>query len=204
MAEEQSQTDKVEQPQGPLGYEDLSMNVVPASATEERSEAGRRAGGLGLLVVVVAAAALIAVVGARLVRNAPPGAEAEERLRTRLRSLAEWQSGVVMEARYVAGDRVRVDFSPRLSPMKEEERELIRQTTRDVMLVLAEERPNRDLYADGYQGERKMVRAELRHKTTLLGPEGQQVPEIIVRVAGDPEEGLGQAYGRSGKPTVSR
>jgi len=178
--------------------------VVPASATEERSEAGRRARGLGGLVLVVLAAAAIIVVGTRLIANAPPGREAQERLRARLQGLPAWQLGTVMGAEYLAGNRLRVDFSPRLSPAKEKEREMIRQAAREVMGALMQERPGRDLYLDGYQGERQMVRGELRHKSFLVGPEGQQTPDILVRVEGDPEGGLAEAYGRSAGATKGR
>jgi hypothetical protein len=181
------------------GYEDLSMNVVPAAVTEERSEAGRRAGGVGLLLAVVAAAVVIVVLGSRLFSNAPPGEEAEQRLRARLQSLSIWQEGVLREAKYLAGDRLRVDFSPRLSTVRAEERERIREATRVVMGVLMKERPGRDLHIEGYQGEEQVVRAELRHKSTITGPGGEQVPDMVIRVEGDPTGGVGEAYGRSGK-----
>jgi len=204
MADEELRKADAEEGGGQLGYEELAMNVVPASATEEPSEVGRRAGGLGLLAGLVVAAAVIIVVGTRLVSNAPPGQEAEQRLRARLQSSSAWRLGTVMEARYLAGDRLRLDFSPRLGTTKDEERELIRQAAKEVMGILMQERPDRDLYLDGYQGERQIVRAELRHKSSLVSRQGKQVPDLVVRVEGDPEEGLGQAYGRSGRPIAPR
>jgi len=198
-AEEQDQERK-----GRLGYEDLSMNVVAASATAERSEAGRRAGGRWLIVIGVLAAAAAVFFGARTIGNAPPGREAEAKLREKLRELPAWQSGVVLETQYLAGDRVRIGVSPRLSTAKEQHREQIREATKQVMEVVIEERPHRDLFIDGYQGDEKVVRAEYRHKSTLIGPGGEHLPDIVVRVEGDPAGGIGEAFGRSGRPAVGR
>jgi len=204
MADEESREAGGEGKRRGLGYEDLSMNVVPASATAEPSEAGRRAGGLSLVVTAVVVAAVIVVLGTRLISNAHPGQEAEQRLRERLRGLAVWQSGTLLEARYLAGDRLRIGFSPRLSAAKEDERERMRSATKQVMSVLIEERPDRNLYIEGYQGDAKIVQAEYRRKSTLIGPAGEQLPDITVRVEGDPEGGMGQAYGRSARSPAGK
>ena len=65
------------------------------------------------------------------------------------------------------------------------------------MAVLMEERPGRDLYIDGYQEDERIVRVEYRSKSTLIGPGGDTIADIVVRVKGDPEGGMGEAYGRA-------
>jgi hypothetical protein len=198
-AEEQRQKEEER-----VGYEDLSMNVVAASATAERSEAGRRAGGRWLIVIAVLAAAAAVFVGARMIGNARPGQEAEERLRKKLRDLPVWQSGVVLEAQYIAGDRLRISVSPRLSTMQGEHREKMREAAKQVMEVLVEERTGCDLFIDGYQGDEKVIQAEYRQKSTLVGPGGEPLPDIVVRVEGDPTGGIGEAFGRSGRAGFGR
>ena len=77
MADEESREGEEEEQREGLGYEDLSMNVVPASETEEPSESGRRTGGLVLAVVAVAVVAVVAILAGRYVLNPHPGHEAE-------------------------------------------------------------------------------------------------------------------------------
>lgn len=206
MADEESPEDSQDKERGRLGYDDLAMNVVPASATEESSNAGRRTGGLALLVIAVVAVAVAAVFGLRLISNPHPGQEAEQRLRQRLRTSPQtaelWQLGTVQAARYLAGNRLRIDFSPRVRIRKDEERNEIREAARQVMRVLIQERPDRDLYIDGFQADRQIVEAEYRHKSTLTGPGGEQFLDIVVHVEGDPEEGIQETYSRSGKPSA--
>ncbi|MCJ7750065.1 MAG: hypothetical protein MUQ65_03065 [Armatimonadetes bacterium] len=197
MAEEQPRGSKPEGAKPGLDFSDLSMNEVPASATAEQAEGPRRSAGVGLIVIGVLVAAALIVLGARLIGNAVPGQEAEERLRQRLSSLSVWQRGVVLEAGYAAGNKLRLEFAPSLSVAGEEGRSIVRQATQDAMGVLIEERPGRDLYIDGYQGEERIVSAEYRAKSTLVGPGGERIADIVVRVKGDPEGGMGGAYGRA-------
>jgi len=197
MAEEQPRGSKSEGTKPGLDFSDLSMNEVPASATAEEAEGPRRSAGVGLIVIGVLVAAALIVLGARLISNAAPGEEAEERLRQRLSSLPVWQRGVVLEAGYAAGNKLRLEFAPSLSVMGEEGRTIVRRAAQDVMGVLIEERPDRDLYIDGYQGEERIVSAEYRAKSTLVGPGGERIADIVVRVKGDPEGGMGGAYGRA-------
>lgn len=197
MAEEQSRNGKPESAKPGMDFRELSMNEVPASATAEQAEGPRRSAGAGLIVIGVLVAAALIVLGARLIGNAVPGQEAEERLQKRLSSLPVWQRGVVMEAAYAAGNKLRLEFAPSLSMAGDEGRNIARQAAQDVMGVLIEERPGRDLYIDGYQGDEKIVSAEYRAKSTLVGPGGERIADIVVRVKGDPEGGMGQAYGRA-------
>jgi hypothetical protein len=67
------------------------------------------------------------------------------------------------------------------------------------MRVLMAERPGRDLYLDGFQGDRQIVTARFQHQSTLIGPGGEQIPDILVNVEGDPEGGMGEAVSR-GRP----
>ncbi len=178
----------------PLGFRELSMNEVPASATEEESEAPRRAGGLALVLFVALVGVGVVVFGSRLISNMAPGREAEERLREKASALPVWQQGVVMGVSYVAGDRVRVDFAFNVTAASDKGRDAIRKATRQVMEVAITERPGRDLYIDGYRAKEQIVRATYRAKSALMGPGGEPIPDIVVQVKGDPEEGVGAAY----------
>ena len=203
MAEDRPRSSKSEGTQPAMDFADLSMNEVPAAATAEQGEGPRRGAGVGLVVVGVLVAAALIVLGARLIGNAAPGQEAEERLRKKLSSLPAWQRGVVLEAGYAAGNKLRLEFAPSLSVAGEEGRSIVRRAAQDVMDVLMEERPDRDLYIDGYQGEEKIVGAEYRAKSTLVGPGGERIADIVVRVKGDPEGGMGSSYG-SARPGGGR
>ncbi len=196
MAEEPRDT-REEEPRSGLGFQDLSMNEVPASKSAGEGEEPQRSSRVGLIAFGVLVAAALIVLGARLISNAAPGQEAEDRLRRKLASLPAWERGVVLEARYMAGNRLRLEFAPSLSVSSEEGRAVIREATKGVLEVLCGERPGRDLYIDGYQGDERIVSAEYRSKTTLIGPGGEQVADIAVRVKGDPEGGMGDAYGRA-------
>lgn len=196
MAEDRPRSGESEGRRAGMHFDELSMNEVPASAAAGEAEGPKRNAGVGLIAVGVLVAAALIVLGARLVGNAVPGQEAEGRLKQRLSSLTVWQRGVVLEARYAAGNKLRLEFAPSLSMGGEDERDIVRRATLDVMDVLKEERPGRDLYIDGYQGDERIVNAEYRAKSTLLGPGGEQIADIVVRVKGDPEGGMGQAYGR--------
>ncbi len=178
----------------PLGFRELSMNEVAASATQEESEAPRRAGGLALVVFIALVGVGLVVFGGRFIRNLAPGREAEERLREKASSLAVWQKGVVMDISYVAGDRVRVDFASNLPAESDEGRNAVRKATRQLMEVVIAERPGRDLYIDGYRAGEQIVRATYRAKSALTGPGDEPIPDIIIRVKGDPEGGVGAAY----------
>jgi hypothetical protein len=202
---------------GSLGFDALAMNVVPAAATAEPSELGRRKGHLVLWVVGVVAAAAIVVLGFRVVGNLRPGQEAEDRLLRALQESPEtarlWERAVVMDARYVAGDRVQIDFpatiravydatEEKLVVPDEADREKVRSATRAVMEVLVRQRPGRDLYVDGYQGDKQIVEAVYRQHGSAAGGErgAKGGLDIVVRVAGDPKAGMGETYAEKGKP----
>ncbi len=192
-----------EQDEAGLGFRRLSMNEIPASATEEDSEAPRRAGRLVLVVAAALAVAVALFIGGKVLSNLAPGQEAAQRLRKRVAALPAWQKGLVMDVQYVAGNRVRLQFSSRASTATKEARDVVRDTTRAVMEVLIAERPGRDLYIEGHRGGEQIVRAEYRLKTTVTGPGEVQIKDIVVRVAGDSEEGIGGAYDQ-GRPGVGR
>jgi hypothetical protein len=213
MADEESREAGGEERTEGGGYDALSMNVVPAAVTEEQSESGRRAGGVALLVIAVLVVVALAVLGGRFLLNPHPGQEVEDRLRTRLSALPIWQSGLVLKAGYRAGNTVWLEFAPnirttmsqdergerRLVVPSDEQREEVRAATRTVMEILVEERPGRDLTIEGYVGGNTIVTAEYRHKSTLVGPGGEEGLDIAVRVAGDPKGGMGQDYDQSAR-----
>lgn len=213
MADEESREGEEEEKREGLGYEDLSMNVVPAALTEEPRESGRRTGGLVVAVVAVAVVAVVAILAGRYVLNPHPGHEAEQRLRTRLRALPVWQSGLVMNAGYVTGDRARIGFGSSIRTTRGEEgkavvagsedREKIRAAAREVMEALVSERPGRDLYLDGYIGEEKVARAEYRHQSTLTAGGAEGRLDIVVRVAGEAKGGVGDAYDQRERPRTT-
>ncbi len=178
-----------------LGFRALAMNEIAAPKTQEASEVGRRAGSRWLVLAgVLVAAAAVYLVG-RTVANLPPGAEAETRLRGALVALEPWQRGVIRSAHYLSGASIRVDFSPQLSTEREKDRRDLKEATLEAMGVLMKERPNRDLRILGFQGEEQVVRAEYHQKSSLVGPGGQAVPDISIRVKGDPEGLAGQVGG---------
>jgi hypothetical protein len=198
MVDEQTRETGTGQQGTGLGFRDLSMNEVPASATPEQSEAPRRAGGLTLIIIAVLLAVTVIAIGARAISNAAPGQEAQDRLRARLMEVRPWQDGIVLDATYMAGNRLRVGFTPRLGS-SDADRDTLRKATFEVMQVLMAERPGKDLYIDGFQGDRQTVTARYRQKSTLIGPGGEQIPDIVVRVEGDPEGGMCEASSR-GRP----
>ncbi len=179
-----------EEPSG-LGYRRLAMNPVAPSLAQEPTRRQERRGRpwLIFLVVVIGAAGLAWVAG-RLA-NLHPGAEAEARLRTRLQGLEVWQMGTLVDARYLAGNKVRLQLGSHLVLETDEGRNAARQAALEAMDQFMQERPDRDLYIEGYQGEEQVLRAEYRRRSALLGPDGQPVPDVVVRVKGDPEGGLG-------------
>ena len=195
------------------GYDALSMNEVPAAVTEEQNESGRRAGGVALLVVAVLVVVSLAVLGGRFLLNPHPGQEAEDRLRTRLSELPAWQSGVLLKAGYKTGNEVWLEFAPNIQTTTSqdergeptlivpsgEQRAQVRAATQAVMEILVTERPGRDLYIEGSTGEDTIVTAEYRHKSTLVGPGGEDGMDIAVRVAGDPKGGIGEGYDETAK-----
>ena len=182
-----------------LGFRHLSMNEVPPSARVAEEEAPPPASRARLLVVLVLIAVAVVVLGARMISNVAPGEEAEMRLRRELELLPAWQKGDVMRAQYVTGNTLRLEFSSRLQTISDADREAIRGITKGVFDALRNERPNRDLYIEGFQGGEQIVRGEYRCKSTLVGPGGEQVPDITVRVKGDPAGGMQGAYGSSAR-----
>ncbi len=190
---ESAEEQLVEPSQEGLGFSQLSMNEIPAATTGEDSEAPRRASRLALVLLIVLVAAGAVFIGGKLITNMAPGREADARLRKIVSALPAWQKGIVMDVRYVAGDRVRLAFSARASTETEAGRDAIRDATRVVMDAVIEERSDRNLYVDGYKGEEQIVRAEYRAKPRS-GPSGEQIRDIVVRVAGDTGGGIGEAY----------
>lgn len=195
MNDEQIKETEAGQQKAGLGFQTLSMNEVPASVTVEQNESPRRKGGLALIVISVLLAVAVIIIGVRTLSNASPGQEAQDRLRKKLMETWPWQEGVVLEATYIAGNRLQLAFTPRLGG-SDEERDTLRKATTVVMKALMEERPGRDLYLDGFQGEQQIVTARYRHKSTLIGPGGEHIPDILVQVKGDPESGMGEAVSR--------
>jgi hypothetical protein len=175
-------------PEGVARFEGLTMNVVPSSITKEASEAPRRAGWRWLLLVVVLVGVFLLGYAGRKMLNVAPGREAEQRLRARLQTMSVFQLGQVLEVRYLAGDRLRVDLAPSLDA----DTSTLRKVTIEVMKAFMVERPNRDLYIDGYEGERQVVWGEYHSKGGLQVAGGGVEPNITVRVAGEPEGGIGE------------
>lgn len=180
---------------GPAGLQGLAMNEVPSSATQEASELPRRAGWRWLLLLAILVLVGLLGYGARMMINVAPGEAAQQELEGKLKQMALWRMGEVLGARYVAGDRIRVDFAAEMGLNAPS----LRSATIAVMKVLMIERPNRDLYIDGYQGERQIVQAEYHQKGKLQVAGGGFEPDITVRVEGEPEGGIGQLV----KPSAS-
>jgi hypothetical protein len=194
--DERDSAEKGQQKTG-MGFGHLSMNEVPPSARVAAEDAPKPASRAGLLVILVLIAAGAIVFGAKMIANVAPGQEAEARLRRQLEMLPAWQKGDIMRAEYKTGSTLRLEFSSRLDTANDTDREAIRQVTKDVFDVLRKERPDRDLYIEGFQGQEQIVRGEYRYKSNLVGPGGQQVPDMTMRVKGDAEGGVQGAYSNS-------
>jgi hypothetical protein len=204
MADERKDRSGAEEQHDGLDYSALSMNEVAASATDEPSEGGRHAAGLALLVIAVVGVAAFILIGIRVFTNALPGQEAEQRLKAKLSGLEAHRMGTVLNARYLAGNRLHIGISPRLSIADEEDRKRIEEAARDVMEVLMEERPGRDLYIDGTQGDEEIVSVRYRHKGTLMDHSGERIPDIAIEIVGADESGISEAAGGSKPATGGR
>jgi hypothetical protein len=177
-----------------LGFGHLSMNEVPPSARVAEEEAPRQGSRAWLLVILVLVGVAVVGFGVRMIANVAPGQEAELRLRQQIEQLPAWQKGDLMQVQYLSGNTLRLEFSTRLKAVNDADREVIRQATREVFDILRKERPGRDLYTEGYQEGEQIVRGEYRSKRALVGPGGEQLPDITIRVKGDPEGGMQGAY----------
>lgn len=187
-----------EQRQG-LGFGHLSMNEVPPSARVAEEEAPRQGSRAWLLVILVLVALAVVGFGVRMIANIAPGQEAELRLRQQIEQLPAWQKGDLMQVQYLSGNTLRLEFATRLKTSDDAEREAVRQATREVFEILRKERPGRDLYIEGYQEGEQMVTGEYRGKRALVGPGGEQLPDISIRVKGDPEGSMQGAYSNSSR-----
>ena len=197
MVDEGPQRDEGRKPRAAAAMDGLAMNEVPSSATQETSEVRWRAGKLWLLLLGVLAAIVLLAYGARTFLNMPPGAEAEQSLRARLQETDAWQSGTVLGVQYVSGDRIRVD----LARSAVGQSSAVRPAMIEVMQILREQRPGRDLYIDGYQGSDRTVEVEYRQKGGLEMPGGGVEPDIRVRIEGEAEGGIGARVRPSGRST---
>jgi hypothetical protein len=196
--------DKVPESARRGSYADLSMNVVAASSTAEPAETVRRKSRLWMvLVAMVVAAAALAWVAGKL-SNLPPGEEADIRLQGALQNLDVWQRAIVTKATYEKGNTLRVQFTPQISTETDQGRAALRAAALDVMNVFRQQRPGRDLYINGYQGDEQVLEAEYSVKGSLPGPGGQPVPNIVVHVKGDPKGGIGTLAKPDNLPTVGR
>jgi len=182
-----------------LGFGHLSMNEVPPSARVAEEETPRQGSRAWLLVILVLVGLAVVGFGVRMVANVAPGQEAELRLRQQIEQLPAWQKGDLMQVQYLSGNTLRLEFATRLRTANDADRELIRQATRDVFDILRKERPGRDLYIEGHQDGEQMVSGEYRSKRALVGPGGEQLPDISVRVKGDPEGGMQGSYSTSSR-----
>ncbi len=169
-------------------FPSLAMNEIASSATQERNEAPRRIGWMWLIVALILIGVAALGFGLRQMLNIAPGTDAQQALDRGVQSLGAWHRGVVLSARYMAGDRVRLEFSPTLQA----DPTTLRGATIEVMKVLMKERPNRDLFIDGFQGDTQVVEGKYRSKGMIEVAGGGLEPDITVRVAGEPEGGIGE------------
>jgi hypothetical protein len=183
---EQGSQDKEKEGGGAL-FPSLAMNEIASSATQERNEAPRRIGWMWLIVLLILVGVAALGFGLRQMLNIAPGTDAQQSLDSGVQTLGSWHRGIVLSARYTAGDRVRLEFSPTLQA----DPTTLRSATIEVMKVVMKERPNRDLFIDGFQGEQQVVEGKYRSKGMLEVAGGGLEPDITVRVAGEPEGGIG-------------
>ena len=179
------------------GYAALSMNVVAASRTEGPAEKAQQPSKAWLLLIVVLAAAAAIAWGASVARNVHPGEAAERRFQEKVRARPEFTSGLILRVRYLAGNKARLDFSPRAGAADEDKRRTLREATKAVMEIMMEERPGRDLYIDAYQSEAQIAEAQYRAKSTLVSPDRKAQADIVVMFAGEEEGGVNEMLSRS-------
>ena len=174
------------------GYASLSMNVVAASRQEQPAEQVSRGSRPWLLLVLVVGVAGLIAWGTSVARNAHPGEAAEQLLQERVRAMPAFTSGLILRVRYLAGNRARLDFSPRAGAADEEGRRSLREATKAVMEIMIEERPGRDLYLDAYQSDMQIAEAQYRSKSTLVSPDRTAQADIVVMFAGEEEGGVNE------------
>ena len=177
-------------------FPSLAMNEIASSATQERNEAPRRIGWRWLIVALILVGVAALGFGLRQMLNIAPGTDAQQALDRGVQSLDAWHRGVVLSARYMAGDRVRLEFSPTLQA----DPTTLRGATIEVMKVLVKERPNRDLFIDGFQDDTQVAEGKYRSKGMIEVAGGGLEPDITVRVAGEPEGGIGELVKPGGVP----
>jgi len=177
-------------------FDNLAMNEIAPSITQEPSEVGKRIGWQWLIVLAVLLAVAGLGIGMRQMLNVAPGVEAQQSLQTKLGATAAWRSGMVLGAKYTAGDRLRVDLSTTVGS----DPTTLRKATIEVMKIFMQERQDRDLFIDGFQGDKQVVLAEYRNKGKLEVAGGGLEPDISVKVAGEPEGGIGSLVKPGGGP----
>jgi hypothetical protein len=182
-----------------LGFGQLSMNELPPSGRVAEGDTPRQGSRAWLLVILVLLALAVVAFGVRMIANVAPGREAELRLRQQIEQLPAWQKGDLMQVQYLSGNTLQLEFSTRLRASNDADREVIRQATREVFDILRKERPGRDLYLEGYQEGEQIVSGQYRSKGALVGPGGEQLPDISIRVKGDPEGGMQGSYSSSSR-----
>jgi hypothetical protein len=177
-------------------FDNLAMNEIAPSITQEPSEVAKRIGWQWLIVLAVLIVVAALGIGMRQMLNMAPGAEAQQRLQTKLEATEAWRAGMVLGAKYTAGDRLRVDLSTAAGP----DPTMLRKATIEVMKTFMQERPDRDLFIDGFQGDKQVLLAEYRNKGKLAVAGGGLEPDIAVKVAGEPEGGIGSLVKPGGGP----
>jgi hypothetical protein len=173
------------------------MNELPAAARLAEGETPRQGSRAWLLVILVLLALAAVAFGVRMIADIAPGREAELRLREQIERLPAWQHGDLMRVQYLSGNTLRIEFATRLNAFNEADREAIRQAAREVLEILRNERPGRDLRLEGYQEGEQIMSGEYRSERALVGPGGEQLPDISIRVKGDPEGGMQGSYSSS-------
>lgn len=193
MTEQTGPEKKTGQTSG-LGLARLSMNEIAPSEQVAEDDLPRRGGRVWLTVIVVLVAVTAVAFTARLIGGITPGQQIQTELQQALEQLPAWQHGDIMRTELVTGSALKLEFAGRLRTAADEDRTIIRTVTMDAFKLFAEKRPGRDLTINGYQGTEQIVWGQYRFRSTLIGPGGEQLPDFVIKVKGDPEGGLQEAY----------
>jgi len=171
------------------------MNEIAPAITADPSETGTRTGKTWLLVIgVVAAVTALGWIFHNAV-DTPPSGQVQQQVQQSIAAEPYGQDGTVQGASFLSGNKVRVDFSATISTFDQGGRDRIRAATQGVMKKLIAALPDRDLFITGLQKEQVAAEARYLHRSTLVTPTGEKVPDISIHVQNDPEGGIGGSMG---------
>jgi hypothetical protein len=170
------------------------MNEIAPSERIAEDDVPRQGSRAWLTVIaVLLAVALVAFVMHRL-GGLSPGQNTQEQFRKAYESTPSWQHGDVMQAELISSSELKLVFSDRLNAGDEGQRDIMRQAAQQAFQTYAQIQPNKNLTLSGYQGAEQVVWGEFRPRSSLIGTGGEQLQDFTIKVKGDPEGGMQEAF----------